>query len=164
MIDFPSNPSINQIYSYNGYTWQWNGSYWRSYNLSLSPNYLSLSGGTVTGPTNFTNGLSANTFFATTYQNLPISGLTEGQNISITGSNGNFTVSFTGTTGSNFTGGTVSGATRFISGLTANTISATTYQNLPATPFLPLSGGTVSGNVRIQPTPSVNDKPLLSEE
>jgi hypothetical protein len=74
MIDFPSNPSINQIYSYNGYTWQWNGSYWRSNNLSQ--NSLSLSGGTVTGPTNFTGGLSANTFSATTYQNLPVSGAT----------------------------------------------------------------------------------------
>jgi hypothetical protein len=30
-----------------------------------------------------------------------------------------------------FTGGTVSGPTRFTNGLTANTISATTYQNLP---------------------------------
>jgi hypothetical protein len=30
-----------------------------------------------------------------------------------------------------FTGGTVSGPTNFINGLTANTISATTYQNLP---------------------------------
>ena len=30
-----------------------------------------------------------------------------------------------------FTGGTVSGATSFTNGLTANTISATTYQNLP---------------------------------
>jgi hypothetical protein len=44
-----------------------------------------------------------------------------------------------------FTGGTVTGATIFTDGLTANTISATTYQNLPATPFLPLSGGTVTG-------------------
>jgi len=51
-------------------------------------------------------GLIADTVSATTYQNLPISGLTEGSNISITGSNGNFTVSFTGTTGSNFTGNT----------------------------------------------------------
>jgi hypothetical protein len=66
------------------------------------------------------------------------------------------------TSSSSFTGGTVSGATIFTNGLTANTISATTYQNLPATPFLPLTGGTVSGNVRIQPTPSVNDKPLFS--
>jgi hypothetical protein len=88
-------------------------------------------GGTVSGATNFTNGLTANTISATTYQNLPVSGLTGGDNISVTGSNGNFTISFTGTTGSNFTGGTVSGATIFTDGLTANTISATTYQNLP---------------------------------
>ena len=32
----------------------------------------SFSGGTVTNPTNFTGGLSANTFSATTYQNLPV--------------------------------------------------------------------------------------------
>jgi hypothetical protein len=36
---------------------------------------------------------------------------------------------------------------RIIGGLTANTISATTYQNLPATPFLPLSGGTLLGDL-----------------
>jgi hypothetical protein len=34
--------------------------------------------------------------------------------------------------GSNFTGGTVTGATIFTNGLTANTISATTYLNLPS--------------------------------
>jgi hypothetical protein len=43
-------------------------------------------------------------------------------------------------------GGTITGNLTINSGLTANTISATTYQNLPATPFLPLSGGTVTGN------------------
>ena len=37
----------------------------------------------------------------------------------------------TGGTGSYFTGGTVTGPTVFINGLTANTISATTYVNLP---------------------------------
>ena len=97
------------------------------------PTPPTITGGTVTGPTNFTDGLTANIISATTYQNLP-----------------------------SFTGGTVSGATRFISGLTANTISATTYQNLPATPFLPLTGGTVSGFVRIQPTPATNEKALFS--
>jgi len=48
--------------------------------------------------------------------------------------------------GGTFNGGTVTGSTIFTSGLTANTISATTYQNLPATPYLNLSGGTVTGN------------------
>ena len=54
-------------------------------------------------------------------------------------------------------GGTVTGATIFTGGLTANTISATTYQNLPATPFLPLSGGTVTGQVIIKS----NSNPLI---
>ena len=40
-------------------------------------------------------------------------------------------ITSTGSTSSPFTGGTVSGATIFTGGLTANTISATTYQNLP---------------------------------
>jgi hypothetical protein len=72
------------------------------------------SGGTVSGPTNFTNGLTANTIYATTYQNLP---------------------------SSTFSGGTVTGPTNFTNGLTANTISATTYYNLPSSTF---SGGTVT--------------------
>jgi hypothetical protein len=113
------------------------------------------SGGTVSGATNFTNGLSANTIYATTYQNLPISSLTAGQNINISGTSGNLTISFTGTTGSNFTGGTVSGATRFISGLTANTISATTYQNLPISGVTNGSGISTSitnGNLTITAT------------
>jgi len=57
-------------------------------------------------------------------------------------SNGTITLSGTGnvngtqitglpTSSSSFTGGTVSGATNFTGGLTANTISATTYENLP---------------------------------
>jgi hypothetical protein len=115
-------------------------------------------GGTVNGSTNFTNGLSANTISATTYQNLPISGLTEGNNINISGSNSNYTISVTGLTQGlsgdylPLSGGTVTGNTVFTSGLTANTISATTYQNLPDNVtgnYLPLSGGTVSGNTTI---------------
>jgi hypothetical protein len=48
-----------------------------------------------------------------------------------------------------FTGGTVSGATNFINGLTANTISATTYQNLPTDLTLtePSSNDTFGGEL-----------------
>ena len=91
-------------------------------------------------------GVSATTISATTYQNLPISGLTAGQNINISGTSGNLTISFTGTTGSNFTGGTVTGPTNFTNGLTANTISATTYQNLPVTADTYVTGFTLSAN------------------
>ena len=102
-----------------------------AYTGNTSGEYLPISGGTVTGGTNFTSGLTANTISATTYNNLPVSGITEGTNIGVTSANGNFTISFTGTVGSDFTGGTVTGATNFTAGLTANTISATTYNNLP---------------------------------
>ena len=106
---------------------------------SVSGDYLPLSGGTVTGETIFQSGLTANTISATTYQNLPVSGLTGGSNIGITNNNNNFTISYTGSTGvsGNFlplSGGTVTGGTVFQSGLTANTLtvtqSAITFSNL----------------------------------
>jgi hypothetical protein len=105
-INFPISPSLNQIYSYNGLSWQWNGSYWMSFPPS--------SGATgVVRTLTASTGLSANT------------------------TTGDITILFTGSTGSVFTGGTVSGATSFTGGLSANTISATTYSNLP----LSVSGG-----------------------
>jgi hypothetical protein len=133
----------------------------------------SFTGGTISGATNFTNGLTANTFSAGTYQNLPVSGVTGGTGISANTTNGlvtivntlpdqtvtitggtnigingtypNFGINFTGSTGASgdylpLSGGTVTGGTIFTSGLTANTISATTYQNLPVTSFSGLSG------------------------
>jgi hypothetical protein len=78
--------------------------------------------------------------------NLPTSGYIIGS--VLTDVNGDGNLSWTVPTSSTFTGGTVSGPTNFTNGLTSNTISATTYQNLPETPFLPLSGGTVSGTTR----------------
>jgi hypothetical protein len=68
--------------------------------------------------------------------------ITGGTNIQINGTYPNFGIDFTGTTGGGdylpLSGGTVTGGTIFQSGLTANTISATTYQNLPFS-------GTVTG-------------------
>jgi len=55
-------------------------------------------GGTVSGTTSFTNGLSTNTISATTYQNLPVSGLTAGTNIGLVNNDGNYTISVTGIT------------------------------------------------------------------
>jgi len=95
-------------------------------------------GGTVTGATIFTNGLSANTISATTYQNLPtdirVTGGTYSSGTAIFTNNTGGTFSVTGfstSTATQFTGGTVTGSTIFTNGLSANTISATTYQNLP---------------------------------
>ncbi len=79
-----------------------------------------------------TDIINVTTVSATTYQNLPVSGLTAGTNINLTNNNGNYTISVTGITGGSFTGGTVSNPTNFTNGLSANTFSATTYQNLPS--------------------------------
>ena len=130
----------------------------------IGSNASNFTGGTVSGETIFTNGLTANTISATTYQNLPVSGvtggtgisanttnglvtivntapdqvvtITGGTNININGTYPNFGINFTGSTGASgdflpLSGGTVSGATSFTGGLTANTISSTTYSNLP---------------------------------
>ena len=79
-------------------------------------------GGTVSGATIFTNGLTANTISATTYLGLPS---TSGLYLPLSG-------------------GTVSGPTRFNNGLRTNTISATTYQNLPID--ITVTGGTYSSS------------------
>jgi hypothetical protein len=100
-------------------------------------------GGTVNGQTNFTNGLTATTISATTYQNLPT-------DIRVTGATySNNTFTFTNNTEGTFntTFNTVTGLT--VNGtLTATTISAATYLNLPLPPFTNVgSASTVNWNI-----------------
>ena len=151
-----------------------------TYNNSNVFTFTNNTGGTFSILINQMSGLTINgslitdAVSATTYQNLPISGVTNGvgistsitdgnvtitntlpdqvvtitggTNIEIVGSYPNFGVNFTGSTGSDFTGGTVSGATIFTNGLSANTISATTYLGLPIDVFV--TGGTyTNGNI-----------------
>ena len=116
-------------------------------------NKFDKSGGIVSGATNFTSGLSANTISATTYQNLPldinVTGGTYSAEVSTiiftNNTGGTFNVTgITATGGGTFTGGTVTGATIFTNGLSANTISATTYYNLPLD--ITITGGTYSAS------------------
>ena len=72
-----------------------------------------------------------------------------GTGLEITGSYPNFGINFTGQTNFPYlqtTGGTVTGDTIFQSGLTANTIYATTYENLPIDPNTYLTGFTYNDN------------------
>jgi hypothetical protein len=71
-----------------------------------------------------------------------VTSITVSTGLSANSSTGAVTIVFTGSTGTNFTGGTVSGATIFTDGLSANTISATTYYNLPID--IRVTGGTYS--------------------
>jgi hypothetical protein len=148
-INFPNSPSPNQQYTYDNKTWEWNGIYWEVYsaltsyitsaytvgggvsdisgvtdgnivlksfsgvNITILDSgnkltfsgypqqnvagfYLPLSGGTVTGATIFQSGLTATTISATTYYNLPVSGLTPSTYITTTPNNGNYTIALTG--------------------------------------------------------------------
>jgi hypothetical protein len=123
--------------------------------------YLGLGGGTVTGSTVFSNTLSA-----TTYLGLPkdvfVTGGTysNGTTVFTNNTGGTFNISgfYTGatdvfTTGATYnntntltftnnTGGTFSVLFNKFSGITADTISATTYQNLPID--ISVTGGTFS--------------------
>lgn len=112
------------------------------------------SGGTVSGSTNFLNGLTSTCISATTYLGLP-------KDIFVTGgtyNQGTSTATFTNNTGgtfsvtgistsSTFTGGTVTGATIFTGGLTANSFSATTYLGLPTD--VRVTGGTYSNGTAV---------------
>ncbi len=112
----------------------------------------SFSGGTVSGATIFTDGLTTNAISATTYFNLPldirVTGGTYSAGTAVYTNNTGGTFSVTGfNTTNSFSGGTVSGGTIFTNGLTANTISATTYFNLPLD--IQLTGGTYSAGTAI---------------
>jgi len=113
----------------------------------VSGDYLPLSGGTVTGGTQFTNGLSANTISATTYQNLPI-------DIRVTG--GTFsvgTITFRNNTGGTFNVVGLVSADTFTTAFTYSnnvfTLSRNQGQsNLTAT-INSVTGWTVNGNTNI---------------
>ena len=104
---------------------------------------------TITGDTTVGGQMKTTTVSATTYYNLPtdvrVTGGTYSSGTATFTNNtgGTFTVTgFSTGGGSTFTGGTVTGPTNFTNGLTATTISATTYFNLPTD--VRVTGGTYS--------------------
>jgi len=141
-INFPNSPSPNQQYTYDNKTWEWNGIYWEVYSaLTSYVTYTTFNSYTAT-----TQPLILNSVTGGTYSGGTLSLINNfGNTIPITG----FSTSSSGGTISGdylpLSGGTVTGGTIFQSGLTANTISATTYLNLPIDVFV--TGGTyTSGN------------------
>jgi hypothetical protein len=62
MIDFPNSPTLNQTYTFNGLTWQWNGSAWIVSSPSTSIGYVE----SINGLTGSVSGVAftgtANTF------------------------------------------------------------------------------------------------------
>jgi len=98
---------------------------------TASGEYLPLSGGTVTGDTIFTSGLTANTFSASTYLGLPI-------DIFVTGG----TYSAGTATFTNNSGGTFD-----VTGFTDVFVTGATYDNANTFTFTNNTGGTYSVNI-----------------
>ena len=114
-INFPSSPTPGQLYTYGDNTWEWSGDYWGVYSAQT---------GYVTSVTSSGSGFPVINSYS---NNSLVLKSFSGTNMTITDSGGqlNFYVPLNG---GSFTGGTVSGATIFTGGLTADTISATTIK------------------------------------
>ena len=88
-LDFPPSPALDQIYTFGGRSWQWNGSAWNVYSSSTSgisgPYVITFNGltGAVTG---VTTGL-ANTFgpIQSFSSGISVSGATFSNNVQIIG-------------------------------------------------------------------------------
>lgn len=94
-INYSSGNTLN--FTTNDTTWASlsSGGTFSSLSLSASTYYNlpSFTGGTVTGATNFTNGLTATTISATTYQGNLVTSLSQGRGIELTNTIGDITIS-----------------------------------------------------------------------
>lgn len=139
-INFPSNPSTNQIYTYNGKSWIWNGTAWDLYTSTAFVNTLN----------GFTGGV---TLAGGTYINISTAG-----NIITISSPGDgpcgYVSSFNGQAGAVTGVGTFNGLTGTVTGVTTGT--ANTFVALQSfTTGISASGGvTLSGNVSMTSTSS----------
>jgi hypothetical protein len=139
---FLSGLTINTNFNYSNGTEQpgfvlitdaFGNASWGPISGSSSGDYLSLSGGTVTGPTIFTNGLTANTFSASTYLGLPIdvrvTGATKSGSVATFTNNTGGTFTLTGLTDTFVTGGThsLTGGTTTFRNNTGGTFTVTGY-------------------------------------
>ena len=111
-INFPNSPSLNQLYTYDNKTWEWNGIYWEVYSALTS--YITSA---------YTSGDGVSNISGISNGNIVLKSFS-GFNINIVDSGNKLT--FSASTSSIFTGGTVTGNTIFTNNVTATTISATT--------------------------------------
>lgn len=128
-IDFPNNPTIGQIYTYSGRSWQWNGFAWDIFGTS---------GNVVSQLNGFTGNVN----------------LAGGSSISVSNSGNTITISYTGTGGG---GAGISGPYVIsFNGLTGAVTGVTTGV---ANTFIPLQtfaagisslGGTFSRDIRVR--------------
>ena len=139
-INFPNSPNLNELYSYDNKTWEWNGIYWEVYSGLTS--YIT-SAYTVGNGYSVISGVTNGNIALKSFSGVNITIIDDGNKLTFSGSQQQNVSGFY----LPLSGGTVSGETRFTGGLTANTISATTYFNLPTD--IRVTGGTYNTGTSI---------------
>ena len=159
-LNFPTNPSLNQLYSFGGKTWIWNGSGWQ---IASSGAINNIPIGNVTPSTGAFTALSANALSANTVTanvisaagNITGSNLNLSGNLSIAGNvnsalNVRNTVTATGfTTGGTLAAGLVSSSGNVVGtyiigdGSQLTNLPGTNYSNANVANYLP----TYTGNL-----------------
>ena len=54
-LDFPSTPALNEVYSFDGKSWKWNGAAWETYNDNLGVDFVETING-ITGAVSLSGG------------------------------------------------------------------------------------------------------------
>lgn len=69
-INFPTSPSVNDVYTFNGYSWKWNGSYWAANTSAGSSGVSQIIPGTniTVSPTGGTGSVTVNSSFSSMTQ------------------------------------------------------------------------------------------------
>jgi hypothetical protein len=128
-LDFPTPPSLNQVYSFGGKSWKWNGAAWETYNDNLGVDFVETVNG-ITGEV----------------------GVEGGTDISVVASGQTLTINYTGSSVSNavtsFNG--VTGAVQGVSSANGLTGAVTFHAGAGIT--LSTSGGGISFAIHYGPT------------
>lgn len=121
-INFPNSPGLNDLYSYDNKTWEWNGIYWEVYSALTS--YITSA---------YTAGDGVSDISGVTNGNLVLKSFS-GVGLTITDSGDKLTFISSGSYLPT-SGGTVTGNTIFTSGLTATTLTVQSGATIGSSSF-----------------------------
>lgn len=91
-INFPYPPSLNQLYSYDGKTWEWNGIYWEVYSALTS--YITSAYTAGDGYSDI-SGVTGGNIVLKSFSGVNITIIDDGNKLTFSGNNGNITGSGT---------------------------------------------------------------------
>jgi hypothetical protein len=116
-INFPNSPILNEQYTYDNKTWEWNGTYWEVYSALTS--YIT-SAYTVGDGISDISGVTGGNITLKSFSGVNITIVDGGDKLTFSGSPQQNVVGFY----LPLSGGTVTGNTIFTSGLTASTLTS----------------------------------------